>query len=61
MAKIIEFNIPQTFRKASKWLPPSERGKLLEFPVAVRTPAWRTTEPASGDSDGRCLVVPIHR
>jgi hypothetical protein len=26
MAKIIEFYIPQSFRKVSKWLPPSERG-----------------------------------
>jgi hypothetical protein len=36
MAKIIEFYIPQSFRKVSKWLPPSERGKLLEFPMAIQ-------------------------
>src|SRR5579859_145241 len=35
MAKIIEFYIPQSFRKVSKWLPPNERGKVLEFPMAV--------------------------
>jgi len=35
MAKIIEFYIPQSFRKVLKRLPPNERGKLLEFPVAV--------------------------
>lgn len=45
MAKIIEFDIPQGFRKASKWLPPNERGKLLEFPVVVRASTWQTTEP----------------
>jgi hypothetical protein len=39
MAKIIEFYIPQRFSKVSKWLPPSERGKLLEFPMAVRKSA----------------------
>jgi hypothetical protein len=35
MAKMIEFYIPQSFRKVSKWLPPDERGKVLEFPAAV--------------------------
>lgn len=39
MAKIIEFYIPQSFRKASKWLPPIKGGRLLEFPVAVRKSA----------------------
>jgi hypothetical protein len=39
MAKIIEFYIPQSFRKVSKWLPPHERGKVLEFQMAVRQSA----------------------
>ena len=39
MAKIIEFYIPQSFRKVSKWLPPAERGKVLAFPLAVRKSA----------------------
>ena len=39
MAKMIEFYIPQSLRKVSKWLPQKERGKLLEFPVAVRKSA----------------------
>jgi len=39
MAKIIEFYIPQSFRKVSKWLPNSERGKLLEFPMAIQKSA----------------------
>jgi hypothetical protein len=39
MAKIIEFYIPQSFRKVSKWFPPAERGKVLAFPLAVRKSA----------------------
>ncbi len=31
MAKIVEFYIPQSFRKVSKWFPPAERGKVLAF------------------------------
>ena len=39
MAKIIEFYIPQSFRKVSKWLPPAERGKVLAFSLAVQKSA----------------------
>jgi hypothetical protein len=39
MAKIIEFYVPQSFRKVPKWLPADERGKLLESPWAVRKSA----------------------
>jgi len=39
MAKIIEFYIPQSFRKVSKWLPPAERGKMLAFPLAEQKSA----------------------
>jgi hypothetical protein len=35
MAKIIEFYIPQGFRNVSSSVPPTERGKLLEFQVPV--------------------------
>jgi hypothetical protein len=32
MAKIIEFYVPNSFRKkASKWIPPEQRGKVLAF------------------------------
>jgi hypothetical protein len=34
MATIIEFYIPQSFHKASKWFPPSQAGKILAFPQA---------------------------
>jgi hypothetical protein len=39
MAKMIEFYIPQSFRKVSKWSPPAERGKVLAFPQAARKSA----------------------
>ena len=39
MAKIIEFYIPQSFRKVSKWFPAAEPGKVLAFPLAVRKSA----------------------
>jgi hypothetical protein len=39
MAKIVEFYIPQSFRKVAKWMPPNERGKVLEFPMAARKSA----------------------
>jgi hypothetical protein len=31
VAKIIEFYVPSTFRKSGKWVPPEERGKIIEF------------------------------
>ena len=31
VAKIIEFYIPSTFRKSGKWVPPKQRGKIIEF------------------------------
>lgn len=43
MAKIIEFYIPQRFQKKVKWVPQSERGKLLEFRL-------NTTRSTSEDS-----------
>jgi hypothetical protein len=39
MAKIIEFYIPQSFRKVSKWVPSAERGKVLAFSMAARKSA----------------------
>jgi hypothetical protein len=34
MAKIIQFYVPQSFRKVSKWFPPSQAAKVLAFPMA---------------------------
>lgn len=43
MAKIIGFYIPQRFQKKVKWVPQSERGKVLEFHL-------NTTRSTSADS-----------
>jgi hypothetical protein len=39
MAKIIEFYIPSTFRKNGKWIPPAQRGKVIEFPTETKKSA----------------------
>ncbi len=39
MAKIIEFHIPNNFRKSSIWVPPQQRGKLIEFCLQVKKSA----------------------
>jgi len=31
MAKVIEFYIPQNFRRTTKWVPGVQRGKILEL------------------------------
>jgi hypothetical protein len=34
MAKVIEFYVPEKFRKQSgKWVPPEQRGKIIPFPA----------------------------
>ena len=33
MAKLIVFYVPERFLNKTKWVPPEERGKLLQFPV----------------------------
>jgi hypothetical protein len=32
MAKVIEFYVPDKFRRRSKWIPPKQRGKVIQFP-----------------------------
>jgi len=39
MAKIIEFYIPSNFRKNVKWIPPQDRGKIIEFSLPVKKSA----------------------
>lgn len=39
MAKIIEFYVPTRFHKKVKWVPPEDRGKVLEFSVPARKTA----------------------
>ena len=39
MAKVIEFYTPARFRKSVKWVPPTLRGKVIEFPVVLKKSA----------------------
>ena len=39
MAKIIEFYIPTRFQKKAVWVPPQERGKVIEFCTQVKKSA----------------------
>ena len=39
MAKVIEFYIPTSFRKPTKWVPAVERGKIIEFCPQLKKPA----------------------
>ena len=39
MAKVIEFYILNTFRKREIWIPPEQRGKVIEFCLQVKKSA----------------------
>ena len=39
MAQVIEFYVPDRFRKKVKWVPAEQRGKVIAFPVAVKKTA----------------------
>jgi len=39
VAKIIEFYIPSNFRWKRKWIPPQNRGKIIEFSLQTRKSA----------------------
>jgi hypothetical protein len=39
VAKIIEFYVPSNFRKKEKWVPPQDRGKILEFSLQTKKSA----------------------
>jgi hypothetical protein len=39
VARVIEFYIPSTFSKRVKWLPPEQRGKVLEFRLPAKKSA----------------------
>jgi hypothetical protein len=39
MAKVIEFYVPERFRKTRPWIPPEQRGKVIEFPSAEKKSA----------------------
>jgi hypothetical protein len=39
VAKVIEFYIPNNFRKRVKWVSPERRGKIIEFPSELKKSA----------------------
>jgi hypothetical protein len=39
MAKIIEFYIPNNFRKRVRWVSPEQRGKIIEFASPMKKSA----------------------
>ena len=39
MAQVIQFYVPDSFRKKVKWVPPDQRGKVITFPVEVKKSA----------------------
>jgi hypothetical protein len=39
VAKVIEFYIPNDFRQSVKWVPPEERGKMIEFASQIEKSA----------------------
>jgi len=39
VAKVIEFYIPNNFRWKGKWIPPQDRGKIIEFSLQTRKSA----------------------
>jgi hypothetical protein len=39
VAKVIEFYIPNNFRKRVKWVSPEQRGKIIEFPSEMKKSA----------------------
>jgi hypothetical protein len=47
MANVIEFYIPSDFQRKTKWIPPEQRGKVIEF-----VPISKSVLPAS--------VPPVH-
>ena len=39
VAKVIEFYIPNKFRKTVKWVSPEQRGKIIEFASRIKKSA----------------------
>jgi hypothetical protein len=39
MAKVIKFYVPGKFRRSGKWIPPRQRGKVIQFPVLQKKSA----------------------
>ncbi len=39
MAQVIEFYVPARFHKKVKWVPPEQRGKMIEFRAEIKKSA----------------------
>src|SRR5215469_15172068 len=39
MAQVIEFYIPARFKQKVKWVPPEQRGKIIDFPSDLKKSA----------------------
>jgi hypothetical protein len=39
MAQVIEFYVPAKFHKKVKWVPPDQRGRMIEFPAEIKKSA----------------------
>jgi hypothetical protein len=39
VAKVIEFHVPNNFRKSLKWVSPEQRGKIIDFALPLKKPA----------------------
>jgi hypothetical protein len=39
MAKVIEFYVPDRYKRKVKWIPADLRGKVIEFPAPIRKSA----------------------
>jgi hypothetical protein len=37
VAVVIEFYVPSNFRKPVRWMPPQQRGKVIDFPLAKKS------------------------
>jgi hypothetical protein len=36
MARVISYYIPTGYRKKAKWIPPGQRGKVIDFTVTLK-------------------------
>jgi hypothetical protein len=39
VAKVIEYYVPEGFQKNAKWIPPDQRGKVIQFPAPQKKSA----------------------
>jgi hypothetical protein len=37
--RVIEYYIPERFRKTARWVPPDQGGKVIDFPVPEKKSA----------------------